>query len=400
MKLSYLISSLVIVFLGLVTVGFLIFSHYHTMQPQYHPGGPYYYKSFASYVLPMRPVGEISEQEAKELEKNGFSYYEAYFNQEGFITRFVKHFGGKILFEEEYIYDENGILKDKITHKSGETANEVYFSFPKETQTLSKEAFFSSLDRLIALDALTVNNVEGILQMPFKEDTQQRNEFFAFYLFSGEKTDMFTGEELRVSIDPSDIRGLLVLRVNPTLNIFLEDVRAQFGKQADEQMVSPETTGSLVVYYSYYRQGKDIRFSFLHEEPFSLATVVIDSTEPFDDSFVRRLSEHQRVETLLKNAGIPFETDSFSTDSVYWNQYKALFRASYRVKDPEIFLYVYFFGEQDALDHAIELMQNESKAADIYRDFSQNGLLLLVAEGNISAKTSINTFLSAFAGEE
>jgi hypothetical protein len=37
-------------------------------QPKYRPGGPYYYKSWANYYQPYRPIDEIQIDEGKELE--------------------------------------------------------------------------------------------------------------------------------------------------------------------------------------------------------------------------------------------------------------------------------------------------------------------------------------------
>ena len=78
-------------------------------QPKYHPGGPYYYKSWASYILPLRPTGEISYQEAKQMEVSGYSYYEAYFNDDGYIKEFKKYIHGQIVSTVIYFY-ENGVL--------------------------------------------------------------------------------------------------------------------------------------------------------------------------------------------------------------------------------------------------------------------------------------------------
>jgi hypothetical protein len=82
--------------------------------PYYHPGGPYYYKTWASYSIPYRPIDEISFANAKKLEKEGYAYYEAYFNNDGMIIKFIKHVKGTIAYQDEYIY-ENKKLKKRIS---------------------------------------------------------------------------------------------------------------------------------------------------------------------------------------------------------------------------------------------------------------------------------------------
>jgi hypothetical protein len=79
-------------------------------QPKYHAGGPYYYKSWASYFLPYRPVDEISRPDAEGLERQGFAYYIAFFDEQGLIKSFEKRYQGKMEFKVTYYY-ENGILK-------------------------------------------------------------------------------------------------------------------------------------------------------------------------------------------------------------------------------------------------------------------------------------------------
>ena len=77
--------------------------------PKYHPGGPYYYKSWASYFLPYRPVDEVTKSEAEELERQGYSYYIAFFNEHGLIKSFEKRYQGKMEFKATFFY-ENGLL--------------------------------------------------------------------------------------------------------------------------------------------------------------------------------------------------------------------------------------------------------------------------------------------------
>jgi hypothetical protein len=67
---------------------------------EYPAGGPYYYGSWASYFVPMRPVEPLSLAEAQKRPV----YYEAFFDAEGRIVRFAKHSKGRVLFQTSYSY--------------------------------------------------------------------------------------------------------------------------------------------------------------------------------------------------------------------------------------------------------------------------------------------------------
>lgn len=79
--------------------------------------GTVYFESFAGYVLPLRPVGEMSEEKAKA----GQSYYVAEYDAAGRLKSFTSTFdGGKIFFKHEYTYHDNGKLKTAhITSEEG-----------------------------------------------------------------------------------------------------------------------------------------------------------------------------------------------------------------------------------------------------------------------------------------
>jgi hypothetical protein len=87
--------------------------------PKYHPGGPYYYKSWADYFLPYRPVNEISLSEAKELGGQGYAYYIAFFNDIGMIVSFEKQYRGKMEFKATYYYDKGVLRKEEVIDLSG-----------------------------------------------------------------------------------------------------------------------------------------------------------------------------------------------------------------------------------------------------------------------------------------
>ena len=78
---------------------------------KYHPGGPYYYKSWATYHYPYRPTYEITLEETKQLVKNGNAYYKGYFNNDGKIQSFEKIYLGKTVWKEEYTYENSNKIK-------------------------------------------------------------------------------------------------------------------------------------------------------------------------------------------------------------------------------------------------------------------------------------------------
>ena len=95
-------------------------------QRTYHPGGPYYYSDWASYIKPFQPLNEISQEEAINREKEGLAYYEAHFDAEGRIVLFKKHFQGKILFSEQYFYKGERLIKSMTTHEDGRETTKTY----------------------------------------------------------------------------------------------------------------------------------------------------------------------------------------------------------------------------------------------------------------------------------
>lgn len=95
-------------------------------QPQYHSGGPYYYKSWAHYLFPYRPVGEMSVEEVKKAQEQGFAYYEAHFNDEGYITNFKKLYQGKAEFEVKYYYENGTLKKSESLDSKGQIKTATY----------------------------------------------------------------------------------------------------------------------------------------------------------------------------------------------------------------------------------------------------------------------------------
>ena len=66
-----------------------------------------YYASFAGYNIPLKPIQEISEAEAKSMLSYCIGYY-----KDGELYRFEKYYQGKLFFRHEYSYYENGNIKE------------------------------------------------------------------------------------------------------------------------------------------------------------------------------------------------------------------------------------------------------------------------------------------------
>jgi len=76
-------------------------------KPEVKVGGPYYYESFSNYEIPFKPIKETSLERAKKLT----AYYEAHFNEQGSIKKFIKYLNGKIEFSVTYDYRPDGTLE-------------------------------------------------------------------------------------------------------------------------------------------------------------------------------------------------------------------------------------------------------------------------------------------------
>jgi len=108
---------LVFVILAIIVVKFTLgpFSSLSSEELVTHkPGGPYYYQSYANDARkPFQPIEELTKQQVEELKERGYAYYEAYYNNDGHITKFIKYYNDQIMFQEEYTYD-GGELKDVV----------------------------------------------------------------------------------------------------------------------------------------------------------------------------------------------------------------------------------------------------------------------------------------------
>ena len=88
-------------------------------QRAYHPGGPYYYKSWVSYELPHSPVGELTLQETRALEEDGRAYYVAFFNDDGRIKSFEKRIDDKTVWKTVYRYKKGKLEQSETVRANG-----------------------------------------------------------------------------------------------------------------------------------------------------------------------------------------------------------------------------------------------------------------------------------------
>lgn len=100
-----------------IAVAFIAFAT-SSMSAGITTGGPHYYESFKTKSLPEVPTGPISREEAQRRESTGSSYYIAYFNESGSLTKMTKRRNGHIDWESEYVY-EKGVLVQGRTSSHG-----------------------------------------------------------------------------------------------------------------------------------------------------------------------------------------------------------------------------------------------------------------------------------------
>lgn len=75
----------------------------------YYPGGPYYFKDIKNSAAPYEPVHEINYEEAGNL----YTYYEAYFDDNGRIVSLKKYQKGKLEWSDKYQYGATGSLENR-----------------------------------------------------------------------------------------------------------------------------------------------------------------------------------------------------------------------------------------------------------------------------------------------
>ena len=93
---------------------------------KYHSGGPYYYKSDIANHQPFRPNEEITKNEANELADKGYSYYIAFFNDNGRPTTIEKYYKGKMDRKSELFYENGKLFKSIVTNEKGNKKTKYY----------------------------------------------------------------------------------------------------------------------------------------------------------------------------------------------------------------------------------------------------------------------------------
>lgn len=82
-----------------------------------------FYESFAGFNIPLKPIGEISKEEA--LSRN--SYCIGYYNDKGNLYRFEKYLDGNLFFRHDYQYYDNGSIKEsKTINAAGEVVTHIF----------------------------------------------------------------------------------------------------------------------------------------------------------------------------------------------------------------------------------------------------------------------------------
>ncbi|MBI3755451.1 MAG: hypothetical protein HY265_04735 [Deltaproteobacteria bacterium] len=92
-----------VMYLNGIGSGFCYAEDYH------YPGGPYYFKDIKNSAAPYEPVDEINYEEASNL----YTYYEAYFNDDGRIVSLKKYQKGKLEWSDKYVYSPAGTLENR-----------------------------------------------------------------------------------------------------------------------------------------------------------------------------------------------------------------------------------------------------------------------------------------------
>jgi hypothetical protein len=76
-------------------------------------GGPHYYGAWTSHVVPVEPSQPIARGEA--LGRPVF--YEAYFDKDGRIVRFVEYANGNARAETRYVYRADASFEERHCHE-------------------------------------------------------------------------------------------------------------------------------------------------------------------------------------------------------------------------------------------------------------------------------------------
>ena len=86
------------------------------MAPKRHKelaGQDIYYSGWGGYKIPFAPQGPISKEEAEQRT----SYYVGHYDADGNLVRFDKYLDGSLEWTDEYVYWDNGRIKERVMLK-------------------------------------------------------------------------------------------------------------------------------------------------------------------------------------------------------------------------------------------------------------------------------------------
>src|SRR3989338_8501544 len=92
-----------------VVIVFILTSFAVCYGAEKYKGGPHYFRDIKNGAAPYEPVEEINYEEANNL----YTYYEAYFDDEGRIILLKKYRKGKLEWSDKYVYGPTGSLENR-----------------------------------------------------------------------------------------------------------------------------------------------------------------------------------------------------------------------------------------------------------------------------------------------
>jgi len=143
----------------------------------------------------------------------------------------------------------------------------------EETQFLKNEDFFSLFEDILILDSFNSDQVCKTLNMHLiKTDS---NEYFNYFI--GVESAIVNHVELRVPHPNTNVKdGLLIMNINPVMDIKISDIIERFGAPVPD-FVTSDMGERIAVYYCYNHPRGRISFE-ISEEQDKVLKVVVDRT--------------------------------------------------------------------------------------------------------------------------
>jgi hypothetical protein len=146
---------------------------------------------------------------------------------------------------------------------------------------VSEQTLFELIDRLLSLPQLTKEAVEAATGIRLEAIDPDDPYFITWGGEAPEGSDRDLAlVELRVPTEkarPKD--GILVVDLNPELEIEAPAIFARYGGDARPVPASPDGLGDEPDYLCYEHEGGRLSFGLIDAEPRALVNVVIDRTE-------------------------------------------------------------------------------------------------------------------------